>query len=38
MTIFCEGFLAGLGATLGYLSIMCPLGFCCAPYKAKGTL
>lgn len=34
MSIFCEGFLAGLGATLGYLTVMGPFG-CCA-YSVKA--
>lgn len=36
MTLFCEGFLVGLGATLGYLTIMCPITVCCMPYKGKS--
>ena len=33
MTFFLEGFLVGMGATLGYLTIMLP--FTCCSYVKK---
>lgn len=34
MTLILEGFLIGVGASLGYLTVMCPI-YCCAPYPKR---